>query len=245
MPSRTQFTLAVVALVVVSGCSALPDGGAGADQTTVDSPNHHELLFASETGGYEYEATVKVERDGEQLLLETVSSDGDGLYTDLAAIDEPGPYTVTVNTTLPEAGGGNQRVQFETTGDLGNATAITVDYQDVKYATFELPRRDLTHELGLKSHYATVEGTQSRDLELRVAYRGEHLVSETVTVEGNKLTRSVSLEGIGVYHVAARVDGTWVNETVVVTTPDEHVAVVVNEHGDDATIRVQRPFQWN
>lgn len=243
MPSRRHFAVAVAVLVVVSGCSALPGGGA--NQTTVDPPDHHELVFASETDGYEYEATVTVERDGEQLLSETVNSDGDGLYTNLTAFDEPGTYTVTVNTTLPDTGDENERAQFETDGDLGNATAVYLDYQDIEHATFELPRRDLKHELGVKSHYTTLNGTQPSDVQLRVAYRGEHLVSETTTVQGNQLSRSVDLEETGVYHVTARFDGAWVNETVVVTTPDEHVAVVINDNGDDATIRVKQPFQWN
>ncbi|WP_232703393.1 hypothetical protein [Halobacterium wangiae] len=243
MPSR-RLAAVLAAMVLLSGCSMLPGGG-GEQTTTLDSPDRHELVFASETGGHEYEATVTVERDGEQLLSETVASDGDGLYAELATFDEPGPYTVTVDTTLPDAGGENERVQFETDGDLGNATAVHLDYQDVEHATFELPRRDLEHELGVQSDHTSIDGPQPTEVHFRVEHRGEQVATETTTVQGSELTRSVDLAETGVYNVAVRIDDTWANDTVVVTTPAQHVAVTVNDHGDDATIEVQQPFQWN
>ena len=244
MPSK-RLTAALVAMVILSGCSMLPGGGGGDQTTTAEPPDHHELVFASETGGQAYEATVTVERNGEAVFSETVASDGNGLYRNLTRLDEPGPYTVTVNTTLPDPSGGNESVRFETDGDAGNATAVHLDYQDVKYATFERPRRDLEHELGVSSEHTSIEGPQPTDLHLRVAYRGEEVAAKTTTVKGNELTRSVDLAGTGVYNVAVRIDGAWVNETVVVATPAQHVAVTVNTHGDDVTIEAQRPFQWN
>jgi len=79
-----------------------------------------------------------------------------------------------------------------------------------------------------------------------VAYRGEVVADNTTTVQGSELTRSVDLAQTGVYNVAVRIDGeTWVNDSVVVATPAQHVAVTVNTHGDDVSIEVQRPFQWN
>jgi hypothetical protein len=233
-------------MVLLSGCSMLPDSGGGDQAATPEPPDHHELVFASDTGGHAYEATVSVERNGETVFSENVTSDGDGHYANLTTLDDPGPYTITVNTTLPDTGGGTKSVRFETDGDPGNATAVRLNYQGVEHATFELPRRDLEHELGVSSDRTSIDGPQPTDLHLRVAYRGEVVADNTTTVQGSELTRSVDLAQTGVYNVAVRIDGeTWVNDSVVVATPAQHVAVTVNTHGDDVSIEVQRPFQWN
>ena len=243
--SSRRLAAALIVVVLLSGCSMLPGGGGGGQTTTPEPPDHHELVFASETGGHAYEATVTVERNGEAVFSETVASDGNGLYRNLTALDEPGPYTVTVNTTLPDSGEGNESVQFETAGDLGNATAVHLGFQDIEHATFQLPRRGLEHELGLSSEHSSVEGPPPTDLHFRVAYRGERVAASTTTVQGNKLRRSVDLAGTGVYNVAVRIEGSWVNDTVVVATPAQHVAITVNTHGDDVTIEAQQPYQWD
>ena len=211
-------------------------GGAGAPEPTVgEPPDHHEFVFGSDTGGNAFEATVTVTKDGEEVLSESVESDGNGLYANLSAVPESGPYTVTVNTTIPGVGGGNMSERAVVDGALGNATAIDVSYQGITVETLPLPRRNVTKRVGYWKDGQDAETT------LRVWYRGERVVDTTFTAtDERKLQTVTGVNQTGVYRIAMRSEGEWTNETVVLTKPDEQIKLLLR-YNDDA-IRVEVPF---
>ena len=234
MPSKTV-ALALVAMVLLSGCSMF-DGGSDAPETDVgEAPDHHEFVFGSDTGGNAFEATVTVSKDGEELLSESLSSDGNGLYANLSAVTESGPYTVTVNTTLPAVGGGNMSKRVTVDGALGNATAVNVGYQGIRVETFPLPRRDVTNSVGYRKSGQDAETT------LRIWYRGEQVVDTTFTAEYKQNLQTITdVNQTGVYRVGVRSEGEWTNKTVVLTDPDEQIKIRLGYNTNQ--IRVEIPF---
>ena len=214
MPSKT-LTLAVVVLVLFSGCSML--GGGDDPSGTTDAPDFHELVFAADTGGNAYEATVTVSKDGETLLEQQISSDGTGAFENLTRFDEPGPYTVTVNTTLPAAGGGNMSDQATVNGTLGNQTVVAMNYQGIDFRSMRLPREEMNEPLYFKKRFdLPVPAT------VVVEHRGETVFSDTVERNGTEPFEISDLPETGVYRVAVGGHGNgWENATILVTDPDQ------------------------
>jgi hypothetical protein len=243
MPSSKPLAVGLAVLVLASGCGMLPGGGGDAPTTTADAPDYHELVFGGHASANPYEATVTVTRNGEQVFEESFASDGNGTYRELTRFREQGPYTVTVNTTLPDAGPGNESARFTVNGTLGNATAVQLSFRSIDHAALELPRRPLDGGLSVLSNYRSLGGDDAVDLDVRVRYRGDLVVDETVAVGADERTEIAALDRTGVYHVAARTDGDWQNDTAVVTRPASRVTVVVNVRGGvkDVTVWPTEP----
>lgn len=223
-------------MVLLSGCSMFGGGGDDAPERTVgEAPDHHEFVFGSDARGNDFEATVTVSKDGETVFSERLESDGNGLYANLTTVSEPGPYTVTVNTTLPASGGGNRSEQTTVNGTLGNATAIDVSYQSIDVESFSLPRRDVTKRVSYS------KSGEDAETDLRIWYRGELVVNTTFTARDTREVSTVTdLNQTGVYRVSFRSHGDWVNETVVLTKPDEQIQLLMRYNSD--SIRVRVPF---
>lgn len=244
MPSSKPLAVALVAMLVLAGCSALPGAGnSDGDQgTTVEPVDHDELVFISHTGGDPFEAEVTVERGGETVFETTVQADGDGTYRNLTSISGDESYTVTVNTTIRGASG-NRSERFTVDEPSGNATAIRAKSLGIYQESFELPRRSLEHPLGA---YSYAMSDDEFDLEVRVWYRGERIATATESVPGDELTRVVDLEQTGAYLVEVRgSDGEWESYPLVVPEPDQHVRVELTTDGRIESVHVQRAFGWN
>lgn len=243
MPSR-RFALLVATLVVLSGCSAFGGGGgdgsgADDDQTpTQEPPDHHEIAVALAADGDPFEATVTVSRDGETVDERTVESTETVAYRNLTTLDESGPYTISVNTTIPRGKSSTLSERVDVDGDLGNATIISVDKRGISVDAIRLPRRPVAAPLRVRPLW---EDSTRFDLNVSVSawYRGERLGSETVTIPAGQedpddvRVETFDLERTGVYHVAARIPKTgtnldaqgWTNRTVVVTDSDETIVL--------------------
>lgn len=244
-----QSALLVAVLVALAGCSSVPYvGGDGESQPTVgESPDHHEVAFASHTDGYAFDATVTISKDGEQRYRTTVEADGNGTYRNLTTLSEPGPYTVTVNTTLPE-GDDYRNATFQMDGTLGNATVLRVTFLGIYEHSLELPRQQLTHDgaLGVYSGYVDDAGANYMDLDVKVWYRGAKIADTTETVEHDTLTRLVDLERTGAYRIATRgKNDEWTTKTVVVSDPDEVVEIDVSIRGTVRGITVKPPWSYD
>jgi hypothetical protein len=243
MSSRTV-ALALAAMVLLSGCSMFGGGGGDdAPETTVaEAPDHHELVFGSNTNGHPFEATVNVSKNGTVLHEQTIASDGTGKYQNMTTFEEPGPYTVTVNTTLPGVGGGNRSERFTIDGELGHATLVSVAYQGIYDQSFSLPRRSAPHSLGAHSGYINYDDDPSSELQVRLWYRNELVGGETVSIVDNgNFKRILELEKTGVYRVSARgQDGEWMNQTLVVSSPKQVIKVRVGVNGNMDKMRVLR-----
>lgn len=208
-------------------------GGGGGQSSADDGPDRHELLLASNTGGESFEATVTVTKDGSQVFERTITSDGNGAYWNLTAFDEPGPYTVTVNTTLPAASG-NRSDRFQVNGSLGNATLVNLRYLRIDAETFGLPRQNMTGIL-----YVTKRLPFPANKTVVVKYRGETVVSETLHRNGSGPFEVGSLPKTGVYQVSMRDEEgeqRWTNQTVVVTDPGAKLAAEFTTNEDEAVV---------
>jgi hypothetical protein len=224
MPSR-RLAVVLAAVVLLSGCSMLPGGGGdgGDSPTEQPGPDHHELAFYSHTDGAPYNGTLTVRKGGEVVHEESLEGDGNGTHLDVATFDEPGPYTVVVNTSLPEAGGGTMHEELTVNGTLGNATAITMDYQDPKATTYSLGGD------GDVALYLDTRIPEHVEYPMRVAYEGDVVVDTTAEADSTQPFEVASLGGPGVYRVEVQgVNENWSNETVVVT---EHGAKIA-AHGE-------------
>ena len=219
MPSK-RLAVVLVAMVLLSGCSMLPGGGGGDGAAQPDGPDYHELAFYSHTNGAPYNGTLAVTRDGETVHETTLEGDGTGTFLNVTRFDEPGPYTIVVNTSLPEAGGGTMHEELTVNGTLGNATAVTMDYQDTRATSYRIGG-DADGALYLDKRHS-----EPVPYPIRVAYEGETVVDTTVEEEGAQPFEVAALRGPGVYRVEARgLNEEWTNETVVVTESGAKIAV--------------------
>jgi hypothetical protein len=199
-------------MVLLSGCSMLPGGGGGDAPAERTSPNYHELAFYSHTDGAPYDGTLTVTKDGEPVHETTLDGDGNGTYLNVTRFDEPGPYTVVVDTSLPEAGGGTMHEEFTVNGTLGNATVVTMDYQTAEVTSYALGG-DVDGALYLDKRH-----TDPVPYPIRVGFEGETIVDTTVEEEGATPFEVAALRGPGVYRVEAQgLNERWTNETIVVT----------------------------
>lgn len=236
-----SITVLLSVIVVLAGCTTTLDSG----QTTTQepAPDQHEFVFASQTGGTAFEGAITVSKGSETVFEQNVTSDGNGTYLSLAARNESGPYTVTVNTTIP-AGNENVSDRFTVPGDSGNATVITADFHGVSHERLPLPRQSLEHPLGAYSHYVNIGGSDEVDIDVRVWYRGERIVSKSVGLPADQLTRVTELERTGVYRVAARVENAWTESTLVIADPENFIYVGVNARGEVNEIQVRKARLW-
>lgn len=238
--SSNYATLGVVLLLVFAGCSMLPGGDGGDGGAVGSAPSHHELIFASDVDTFE--ATVTVEKDGEQVYQRNVSEE-DGLFVNLTALDDPGPYTVTVDTDV-QVGGDPMSEQLRIPADAGNATVIELDFASISTTRYTLPREELVHPLGSYSSFQTLDEDSSKTLEVEVSYRGEMVGKESMSIPQDDLQRVLELNRTGVYTVRARTDGDWKQESVVITNPDRYIRIDIGARGDVSKIYVKRALEW-
>ena len=229
MPSKAA-ALALVAMVLLSGCSML-DGGDPAPTSMPDPGNSHALVYGSDTGGHAYEATVTVTKDGETVYETDIESNGTGVYRNLTRFEEPGPYTVTVNTTLPAPGFENRSERFEVGGKTSEATAISVGYQGIAHATFALPRRSVDEPIEI-----TGTGPGRSVDRLVVEHRGRRVVETAPTLAGNEPYYVANLERTGVYRVSVLSEGEWERRTVVLADPSQQVHVILGYQQSPAIV---------
>lgn len=248
MPSK-QSVLLVALLVVVSGCSAVPfvDGGDETRPTVGEPPEHHELTFASNSGGVAYEANVTVTKQGEVLYQRTIENDGSASYHNLTEFEEPGPYTLTVNTTLPGSGEGNRSARFQVDGDLGTGSVIRVAYLGIYHRTLELPRTYMQYDdaINVPSSYSNSDGPNRLNIDFRVWYRGNKYVGETRTIDDEGTNKLLDLKRTGVYRIEARgKHDEWVSKTIVVTEPNKTVTIEIAIDGTIRSIEVKPPWGY-
>jgi hypothetical protein len=220
MPSRQLLAAALAALVLLSGCSMLPGGGDGDAPAAEDGPNHHVLEFYSHTNGAAYNGTLSVRQDGDTIHQTPLDSDGSGTYLNVTTLNESGPYTVVVNTTLPDPGGETMHEEHTIDGTPGNATVVTMDYQGARTTPYRLG----------ESEQATLhldkQIPEAVEYPIRVTYRGETIVDRTVADEATDPFEVATLRGTGLYRVEVQgVNDNWTNETVVVTEPGAKIAI--------------------
>lgn len=220
MPSSKLPAVAVAVLVVLAGCSMLPGGGGGGDDPgTTDSPGYHELAFYSHTDGAAYNGTLTVRQEGEPVHEVDIGDDGDGFYTN-ATFDESGPYTVVVNTSLPETGGGTMHEEISVAGDPGNATVLTMNYQGVRETRYAM-EGDADGALYL--HEPLPEAVE---IPVRVTHDGETVLDREVEIDSDEPVEVTDLRGPGVYRVETIGHGhEWTNETIVVTQSGAKIAI--------------------
>lgn len=218
MPSNRALAVGLAALVLVSGCSMLPGGADGSASN--DGPGHHELAFYSNTGDAPYNGTLTVLRDGDTVHETPLGGDGTGTYLNVTTFEEAGPYTVVVNTSLPETGSGTMREEFTVDGALGNATVLTMDYQGVQRTNLSLPRGDAG------ALYFDKRLPEPIEYPVRVTYQGETVLDTTVSATGREPFELADLRGVGVYHVEVRgMNEHWTNRTVVVADASAEIAI--------------------
>lgn len=220
MPSSKLLAVAVAVFVVLAGCSMLPGGGGGGDDPgTTSGPGYHELAFYSHTDGASYNGTLTVRQDGQMVHEVDIGDDGDGFYAD-ATFDEPGPYTVVVNTSLPETGGGTMHEEISVAGDPGNATVLTMNYQGVRETRYAM-RGDADGALYLQD-----ELPEPVEIPVRVTHDGETVIDGVAEIDSDEPIEVTDLRGPGVYRVEARGHNhEWTNETIVVTRPGAKIAI--------------------
>lgn len=232
--ASTRAAVAVGVLLVVAGCAGFP--GVDEEPESAESVEHHELVLASDLTPYE--ATVTVETDGETVLERSIESEGPAGYTQLGTLEEPGPYLVTVNTSI-ETYEGNLSGEVRVDGDPGNATVLVADYRGITPARVPLPRERAEHSMSAYSYHVNIGGSSNVTLDYRVWYRGERLADDSVTVTRDNLTGVVSLERTGVYHVSLRAAGDWENETVVLADPEQSIVFEIDAQGYVSDIKVR------
>jgi len=234
MPSNRLLAIALAAMVLCSGCAALPGGGGGNDAP--DGPDHHGFTFVADTNGEPFEATVTVEKDGEQLLERSVSGDGTGTYVNLSSVEAAGPYTMTVNTTIPAAGGGTRSERVELNGSLGTETVVDVSALAIEVKSFELPRREMAEPLQFRKNIPLPVEAQ-----VVVTHEGETVFAESVERNGTGPFELADLPDTGVYRVAVGSgDGErWENDTVVLRDPNSKLFAEMD--GDTPVIEVYGP----
>lgn len=224
-------------MVLLSGCSAVPGLGGGGDAAgSPDGPNYHGFTFVSNTDGAAFNATVTVAKDGETLLNESITADGSGTYVNLSSVEAAGPYTVTVNTTIPAPGGDTRSRQVELAGDPGNETVVDVTYTRIQFRSFRLPREEMEAPLQFRKRLEfPIETT------IIVKHHGEVVYSNTVARNGTGPFELADLPETGVYQVA--VSGShgerWANDTVILREPGSQLFAELD--GDEPRIRVYGP----
>jgi hypothetical protein len=250
MPStRPLAALAVAALVLLSGCSMLqcgpdPEPAPAPAPSPEETPGEYEFVFASDTGGTAFDATVTIAANNTTLHSEDFSSDGNGSYAPLTTLSTPGPYTVTVNTTLPGVGGGNRSRQFTVDRPMGNATAIQVTYRGIRASSFRLPRRSLQYPVAANTN--AIEGDEDLPMNITAAvtYRGEQVANGSAQVESGELARVVELNETGVYRVQVWGPEGTETDLVVVSEPQQTIAVRLDADGRIERIHADEPIPW-
>ncbi|MFB6268777.1 MAG: hypothetical protein ABEH83_02455 [Halobacterium sp.] len=243
MPSSKPLAVALVAVVVLAGCSALPGGGGGDQTTAPEPPAHAELVFASHTAGDAFQADITVERGGETVFETTVDASGNGTYRDLTTIDGNGSYTVTVNTTIPGASG-NRTEQFTVDDPGGKAVAVRAGPLGIYHEAFALPRRSVDHSLAAYHNAFPDDYAAGSNVTVRLWYRGERVGTATQSIPGSELVDLVELDETGVYRVTARGTGNkWHTELVVVPDADSRIKVTLHADGSVKRIEVV-PTSW-
>jgi hypothetical protein len=214
MPSTRSLAVALTAMVLLAGCSMLPVDGGGQSEPATDSPGYHGFGLVADTDGASFEATVTVTKNETRLLQESVSLDGDGTYTNLSAVTQPGPYTVTVQTTIPAADGGTRDYRRRVDGALGDETILDVVYNGLSVHTLPLPRQAVTEPVYLdKDEELPVETT------VVIHHRGDVVYAGGVPQGETGLLELTTLSDTGVYRVSlSGLNGErWTNKTVVVS----------------------------
>lgn len=219
MPSRTV-ALALVAMVFVAGCSMLPGGDDASSTPTAEPLDSYGLVFASDTNGYAFDATVTVDRNGTEVFTQSLETSGNGTFENLTRFEDPGPYTVTVNTTVPAPGDENRSERFTTNGSLGTTTAVLVDFRGITQPTYSAPPRNVSQSV-------RVVGTAyGREVDrLIVDHRGRRIVDSSPEHSGSEPYHVADLPATGVYRIAVQSNGEWERRVVAVTNPDEYVLV--------------------
>jgi len=233
MPSRLS-AVALIGVVLLAGCSTVPGVG---EERTPEPVDYHELVFASFADGEPFEANVTVTKDGERVYQRDISADGDGTYLNLTTFGGPGPYTVHVNTTISELGGGTEQDTFEIAGRSGNATVVHVDVLGVEHDRIAVPRRSLERSVSVHQDYMDGVTEKSLDVDVRLRYRGEQVAERSVTQKPDE-TLEVDLERAGLYRVDVRGKAGWTRKLVVVGE-GQHVQVNINTDGKVNRIRVK------
>lgn len=220
MPSKQLLAAALAAMVLLSGCSMLTGGAGGDDPTSDDGPNHHELRFYSHTDGVAYNGTISVQQDGETVHETRLDGDGTGTYVDVATLNESGPYTVVLNTSLPETGGGTMYEEHTVDGSVGNATVVTMDFQGARTMSYSLGGdEDATLQLDKQIPEAV-------EYPIQITHQGESVVDTTVAEETTDPFEVATLGGPGVYRVEVQgVNENWTNETLVVAEYGTKLAI--------------------
>jgi len=226
MPSSQSLAVALAVLLLLAGCSAIPgvdDGSNERESPQPDAPDHHSFAVATDTGGAAFHATVTVTKDGESLASWEFSSEGNRRFLSLGTVNESGPYTVTVNTTIPAAGDGNMSRQTSMNGTLGNETIIDVTYTDIAFPSIRLPRQELSEPLKYRKASSAKTKNNKRIL---VEYQGAPIISKTFNKKGRGPFDLASLSKTGYYRVSVQSPGgRWTNETVIIRDPDARLFV--------------------
>jgi hypothetical protein len=230
MPSTRSLAVALTAVVLLAGCSMLPGGGGS---SSPDAPARHDIVVVSDTDDVPYNGTITVERNGEALATETISPDGTGTYLNLTSLTEPGPYTMTVNTSIPAAGGDTLRRQFEVAHPLGNRTVLDVTYLDVARESVPLPTRTLDQPVYFEKIALPVETS------VRITHEGEVVYENTTAREGEGPFELTTLPETGAYRVHVSTSEHTTREAVVLKHPESKLVVTLR--GTDPVVEVLPP----
>jgi hypothetical protein len=228
MPSKYA-TIGVVVLLILAGCSMVPGGDGGSVGT---APSHHELVFASDIDTFE--ATITVEKDGEQVYQRNVSEE-DGLFVNLTALAEPGPYTVTVETDV-QVGGDPMSERMRIPGDTGNVTVVELDYASISTTRYSLPRQKVGNPMA--SNFRDLQQNSKR-LDIELFYRGKRVGNQSKMVRTDELQYFLQTNRTGVYTVRARTDDDWTQESVVLAEPDTYIRIDIDREGNVGRIYVR------
>jgi hypothetical protein len=234
MPSTRSLAVALTAMVLLAGCSMVPGlGGGDGGGSAPDAPQRHDVVVVSDTGGEPYDGTVTISKNGEMLVTESLSMDGNGSYANLTSLTEPGPYTITVNTSLPAAGGDNLFREFEVDNPLGNATVLDVTYPDVTYRSAPLPYREMQQPVYFSKIALPVE------TEFVITHEGEVVYENTSHREGEGPFELTTLPETGAYRVHVSTSEHTTTKAVVLKHPESKL--VVELRGTDPIVEVLPP----
>lgn len=229
MPSRRLLAAALAAVVLLAGCAAVPGFGGGSDGNgdAPDGPTAHGIAFESATGGVPFEGTVAVGKDGETLVSRNVSSDGDGTFVDVATLNQSGPFTVTVNTTIPGVGGGTMSERLTVPGALGCETVVDLSYTRIRARTVSLPRQTVETDLQFrKPRPVEIRGEDTYGVV--VQYQGETIVDAAFDEDSTGPVTVGALDRTGFYRIRFRSGDEWSNRTVVVRDPGTRVMLEIS-----------------